>query len=340
VSATTLPTRQPCPSCGAALASVLCEKDGKTGQPLRSVVCHGCALVRIDPLPSAEELDAYYRNAYRSDYKGTLTPRLKHVWRAAHAALDRLAWVTPLLQAAPRPARSVLDIGSGGGEFVALLAQRGWAASGLEPNRGYAEFSRQTYQLDVDVGTLWETPAQRQFDAVTCFHVLEHLRDPVDGLRRMAQWLAPGGRLFVEVPSVLYPGGAPGNTFFRAHLFHFAPQTLARCGQLAGLNPLWVDPDPASSNVRVAFEHAVPGTSAPALVAEEVARAVAQVHRVNAQRTWLRYATSAQAPAKFAGRVRRIREESTLERRFATPAALLDALYGKPATGAPGEAAH
>ncbi len=313
--------RQACPLCGGCDAVTLCTTDGKTGRPLNTVACRGFTLARVDPLPSAEELAAYYGEAYRSDYKGVVTPKLKHVWRAAHAALDRLRWVAPLLDGAP--VRRVLDIGSGGGEWVALLARRGWQASGLEPHRGYGEFARQAYGADVSIGTLWDAPVTQTYEAVTSFHVLEHLRDPVDGLRRMAAWVAPGGRLVIEVPNVLYPGGAPGNTFFRAHLFHFSPETLARCGEAAGLRVLWTDPQRRDSALRIAFGC----PAAPPASAAVAAASLDEVLAANRQRTWLRYLLSRQAPAKLAGRLRRIRHEAGLAGRFADHAALLDAVY-------------
>lgn len=40
-----------------------------------------------------------------------------------------------------------------------------------------------------------------RFDAVFLIHALEHLDDPVGLLRRIGDWLSPGGRLFVAVPN-------------------------------------------------------------------------------------------------------------------------------------------
>ena len=38
-------------------------------------------------------------------------------------------------------------------------------------------------------------------DAIFMVHILEHLDDPLSVLRRVAGWLAPGGRVFIAVPN-------------------------------------------------------------------------------------------------------------------------------------------
>jgi 2-polyprenyl-3-methyl-5-hydroxy-6-metoxy-1,4-benzoquinol methylase len=43
------------------------------------------------------------------------------------------------------------------------------------------------------------------FDSIFLLHTLEHLDEPVEVLRRIGSWLAPGGRLFVAVPNAHAP---------------------------------------------------------------------------------------------------------------------------------------
>jgi 2-polyprenyl-3-methyl-5-hydroxy-6-metoxy-1,4-benzoquinol methylase len=45
-------------------------------------------------------------------------------------------------------------------------------------------------------------PGER-FDTVLLEHILEHVLDPTDLLRRAASWVAPGGRLLAGVPNAL-----------------------------------------------------------------------------------------------------------------------------------------
>jgi len=95
------------------------------------------------------------------------------------------------------------------------------------------------------VGDILAAPfAPGAFDVVTAFHVLEHVPDPIAVVRRMLDWLAPGGRLIIEVPNA---GGLGATLFSRSwlpldlprHLSHFMPESLARAVERAGGRLVW-----------------------------------------------------------------------------------------------------
>jgi len=62
-----------------------------------------------------------------------------------------------------------------------------------------------------DILTARVTPGS--FDVLTAFHLLEHVPDPVAVVRRMLEWLAPGGLVIIEVPNA---GGLGASLFGRA----------------------------------------------------------------------------------------------------------------------------
>jgi O-methyltransferase involved in polyketide biosynthesis len=72
--------------------------------------------------------------------------------------------------------------------------------------------------------------------------VLEHVREPTRFLAQLAERLAPGGRLVVEVPNVddalvrLYEIPAYRRFYYqKAHLWYFSASTLAEVLSQAGL---------------------------------------------------------------------------------------------------------
>lgn len=223
-----------CPLCPCRKA-VIISRRARDGSPLTTVVCRDCGLVRTEPLPDPEALAAFYRENYRLLYKKTYQPRSYHVLRAARLAAERIERLGKYLV----PGAFILDAGCGGGEFLYLLRSAGCRVIGIEPNLGYATYAREELGLEVHIGLIGEQNfSSAQFDGITLFHVLEHIPAPVDSLRRLAGWLKPGGFLAVEVPNFEAKCGHPAHRFHRAHLFHFTPKTLARCGLLAGLEPV------------------------------------------------------------------------------------------------------
>ncbi len=116
--------------------------DAKTQAPLDISSCPNCSLVAQKNIPSDEELKIYYSHNYRQDYKSTYSPKPKHVQRAGQAALNRINFLEQHLSLKQQ---TLIDIGAGGGEFVYMAQQCGLRSSGIEPNLGYSNFSKEQY---------------------------------------------------------------------------------------------------------------------------------------------------------------------------------------------------
>jgi SAM-dependent methyltransferase len=163
---------------------------------------------------------------------------LTRLW--ARALRRRLRWSCPPWIGDGR----YLDVGCGSGAWLGLARALGWRVAGIEVNEAAAHKARR-FTDELHVGDVLEAPfAKARFDVVTAFHVLEHVVDPVAVVRRMLDWLAPGGLLIVEVPNAAGLGAA---LFGRAwsglelprHLSHFTPRTLERTVRTAGGRVAW-----------------------------------------------------------------------------------------------------
>ena len=239
----------PCPLCKSDDHTVVGTLD-RHGKPLRTVLCRTCGHVFTNPQPTAVELKEFYDKKYRLAYKGTGTPKRKHVYRAGLRALERL----DQLQSHLSKESHVLDIGSGGGEFVYLLNSAGYTARGLEPNQGYAAFSRKEYGVDVRDGSLEDMSfTDEQWDGITLHHVLEHLADPVDALSRLRPMLKPSGKLIIEVPNVEARFHGPSRQFHFAHLHIFAQEGLIAAGSQAGFSADAVTLQPHTRHINIVF---------------------------------------------------------------------------------------
>lgn len=212
----------PCNLCGGKEVAILSNRS-RSGKPLQTVICRACGLVWSDPRP--HDARQFYEEEYRLSYKQTYSPKPKHILRAGKVALSRFEKIEPLL--ADR--KAVLDVGTGGGEFAYLLQSLGHRVSGIEPNKGYADYSIREYGLTVQVGFVQDAAfPPESFDVVTIWHVLEHTEDPGSVLALLRSWLKTDGMLVVEVPNVEATCQAPHSTFHEAHLYNFNVVSLRR----------------------------------------------------------------------------------------------------------------
>jgi SAM-dependent methyltransferase len=211
--------RSGCPACGGELVSwrsVPASEPllGSTRFKLRQCVSCGSAVTVGGALADLHESGAYAAG----------TPRLYRVVRPLLRRFDRrrLALLAPF---APPPGR-LLDIGAGRGRFVLAAGAAGYEARGIEPSeRGVAAASQIGAPVERVSIESAELPAGG-FDVITLWHVLEHLDDPGDALRRIGGWLRPGGTVLVGVPNLgSWQAGLGGERWYHLdvprHRVHF-----------------------------------------------------------------------------------------------------------------------
>lgn len=103
-----------------------------------------------------------------------------------------------------RPIRSLIDLGTGTGRMLGLLAGRAGRATGLDSSHAMLSVARANLErmglsrVDLRQGDIHAPPFPRgSFDVVLVHQVLHYLDDPARALREAARLVAPGGRLLV-----------------------------------------------------------------------------------------------------------------------------------------------
>jgi SAM-dependent methyltransferase len=224
-----------CPACGALLRGWRLVAAGEPGgAPVPLLRCIACGTaVTAAPAPVA----AHDSGAYATD-----EPRLARAAAPVLAAFDRRR-LALLRDTVPPPAR-LLDAGAGRGRFVAAARAAGYDAEGLEPSRRGVRAARERHGILLLDGAIDTADLQpRSFDAVTLWHVLEHLDDPGAALERLTGWLRPGGVLLVGVPNrASLQARLTGGRWFHLdaprHRTHFTAHGLELLLRGHGLEPL------------------------------------------------------------------------------------------------------
>ncbi|MES0808274.1 class I SAM-dependent methyltransferase [Roseibium sp. SCPC15] len=95
--------------------------------------------------------------------------------------------------------RSVCDFGTGRGLYLDKAVSIADQVSGVEIRQDLRDLILNRLGSSVPVYSDISL-ASNPFDIVTLFHVLEHIPDQIGVLKSILSQLAPGGRVFVEVP--------------------------------------------------------------------------------------------------------------------------------------------
>ena len=245
-----------CDLCSCTEYGVICEQDRRF-EKLQTIACLQCGLMRTNPMPTEDEITAYYSSLYRLDYGLTSSkPSRRHLNRSRRAATYRMELLGPAF----KPGARILDFGCGAGVFLQHAKTAGYETLGIEPGTQFASFARDELGVEV-INDIWErVDLPHRFDLITAVEVIEHLRHPVQALRWLANALADDGALYVTVPNMLPSDKEPFRRFHFAHLYQFTPTTLTWAGSAAGLEP---DPRFESNGTQIVFRKAVTGPQMP-----------------------------------------------------------------------------
>lgn len=134
-------------------------------------------------------------------------------------------------------AADILEVGSGTGANLALLAEFGHV-TGLEMEQRAIDLARRTLGPRKDIRLLQgRCPEdldrlEQRFDLVCLFDVLEHIAQDLEALSRLRTLLKPGGRLLLTVPAYQWMWG-PHDEHFH-HVRRYGKRELLRTCEAAG----------------------------------------------------------------------------------------------------------
>lgn len=188
------------PPRGVALAAPVDWEYGVIPErPFRVLACGGCASEWLDPRPTETEIVRFYPSDYHAynDDHGFVASAL--VWLRGRL---RSRYYRGLLGGSTG---RIFDVGAGDcRHFDEVGRGANFTFAGVEINPAMASEARRR-GYDVETGTLEELDLGRhegRYDLVSMNHVLEHVVDPLEVVRRARRLLRPGGWLVGELPTI------------------------------------------------------------------------------------------------------------------------------------------
>lgn len=192
-----------CPVCDSASVSkhyTLHDRFfGVTPERFQSYLCRDCEALFLDQGLVCDRLAEFYPGNYWWSPQG-ISGRLETFYRHFVLKHDHLAFVKRALRGFPSP--ECLEIGCGSGTFTGMARREGLNIKGLEIS---AEAVAEARRMGIDCiehGTVdAAVTSGKVYDAVIFFHLLEHLCEPRDFMKKVSGLVRAGGSLVLQVPN-------------------------------------------------------------------------------------------------------------------------------------------
>ncbi len=225
-----------CPLCESKhlKQTITCVDYYASGETFDLFRCEDCGFQFTQNFPAETEIGRYYETSdyiSHSDTKKGLVNNLYHLVRK-RMLIRKAKLISHLFG---KSSGTLLDIGAGTGYFANVMQQKEWEVTAIEKNPQARAFAKEHFNLDVYEETVLEDFCDKSFDAITLWHVMEHLEHLNETWERLHHLLSDDGILVVAVPNCSSYDAGKYKQYWAAydvprHLWHFTPDTIQQFG--------------------------------------------------------------------------------------------------------------
>lgn len=201
-----LETLTTCPVCsGTTFTPYIACKDFTVSRGTFEIVsCGTCGFLATSPRPAEAGAYVYYQSedyiSHSNTRKGLINKL--YAWVRNYSIKKKEKLVSDALGlSGSKSEKWILDHGCGTGEFLNYCKEQGWGILGLEPGDDARQHAIAIYGLPVVNETAINSMVEKQFDAITLWHVLEHVYPLNERIQKLKQLLKDDGVLIVAVPN-------------------------------------------------------------------------------------------------------------------------------------------
>src|SRR5687768_6634987 len=243
---------QRCPVCDSPrIQQVFTAKDHTvSSQSFGIWQCAHCSLRFTQNIPEPGEIGRYYKSenyiSHTETNKGIINWLYLRVRKLTLSA--KRGFIED--QTAIKRGK-LLDIGAGAGAFVHHMKEYDWDAEGVEPDSQAIDRANQQYGLQLHPSSHLFSLQGKIFDAITMWHVLEHVHDLHGYIHQIKSICKPGGKIFIAVPNYTsHDAGHYGSSWAAydvpRHLYHFSPASMQELMKkhncrIEKIQPMWFD---------------------------------------------------------------------------------------------------
>jgi SAM-dependent methyltransferase len=243
---------QRCPICDSTgIQKVLSATDHTvSAESFEIWQCANCSLRFTQDIPGPEKIGRYYKSekyiSHSDTNKGIINWLYLQVRRFTLSSKRKFIQEKTGLKKG-----SLLDVGAGSGAFLDHLRESGWNVEGVEPDDQAISRAAKRYGLLLKPSSALFSFQEKTFDAITLWHVLEHVHDLHGYIEQLKKICRPGGKIFIAVPNFTSYDAEYYSSSWAAydvprHLYHFSPAAMHELMNRHGcviesIQPMWFD---------------------------------------------------------------------------------------------------
>jgi len=189
------------------------------------VKCKRCGFLFLNPIPTEKELRNYYDNLSGFEIEPLDRSPIEY-----DKSAERLQLIEKIIKKG-----KLLDVGSGGSNFLYIAKNKGWNTYSLDIRQEVLRLLKKQGIKTIDERKI----RNGFFDVITLTQVLEHMAYPLRKLKFYRKKLRDGGIIVIEVPNI----ESLGAKFLRDkwyfiknpdHISYFSRKTLSKFLEKAG----------------------------------------------------------------------------------------------------------
>lgn len=220
---------QHCPLCKSGQFNLyLQSKDFSVSKEIFSILkCSNCAFAITDPKPAGEELARYYESENYISHTDEANNVVNSLYKLARVFTIRDK--SALLKKWAEKGK-LLDIGCGTGDFLFNNQKNGWITEGVEVNNKAREIAEAKLKKNLFT-SLNGVEKDKTYNAITLWHVLEHIEELEQTCLQISEHLEQKGTLITAVPNYESFDAQYYKEYWAAydlprHLYHFSKKSM------------------------------------------------------------------------------------------------------------------
>lgn len=219
-----------CPICNSEMEYIFTTKDYLvSGEAFDIIECDSCFLRITNPFPNKQNIGSYYSSDDYISHNDNASGLLDYIYGVVRSY--QLNKKKKLIENHCNKINGkILDIGCGTGEFLSIMKKSDWDVNGVDTSEKAREIVNNKLNIEVMDPDSW-IRNDLQYDAITCWHSLEHVHEPWEYLNKIKKSLNPDGILIVALPNYHSTDAKKYQEFWAAydtprHLYHFTIKSI------------------------------------------------------------------------------------------------------------------